>query len=153
MTTIALADVARLTRGLHEALAELQLDSRLTYVADVTEQAAHRTLDLVEQARAQLETIGKLGVDTAPLRGTLNQLAVAQEYQDLSGQVIKRVVTLACGVESALLDLLRASGGSTAPLQKTPAAPLSGLHGPAVPGGPKATSQQDADALLASLGF
>ena len=37
------------------------------------------------------------------LRGTLSDLAQAQEYQDISGQIIKRVITLVCMVERSLL--------------------------------------------------
>jgi chemotaxis protein CheZ len=195
------ARVARLTRELHDAVVELRVDERLTriagdeipdarhrldYVMQVTEKAAHRTLDLVEQARG----VGK-GIDTAAahiaeaesviadnhpdianvavllhdvgdalrtqsafLRSTLSELAQAQEYQDISGQIIKRVITLVCNVESALLELLRSAGGSG--LQPAPSRPIQvkngELAGPAVPGA-AAASQQDADELLASLGF
>jgi chemotaxis protein CheZ len=195
------ARVARLTRELHDAVVALRVDERLAqiagdefpdarhrldYVMQVTEKAAHRTLDLVEQARGVT-----VGIDTAAahvaeaeaviadnhpdignvavllhdvgdalrtnsqfLRTTLSELAQAQEYQDISGQIIKRVITLVCSVESALLELLRSAGGQT--LQAAPAQPIQAkageLAGPAVPGA-AAASQQDADELLASLGF
>ena len=195
------ARVARLTRELHDAVVELRVDERLTriagdeipdarhrldYVMQVTEKAAHRTLDLVEQARGVTRAIDTAAEhlveaenvisDNHPdianvavllhdvgdalrgqstfLRGTLSDLAQAQEYQDISGQIIKRVITLVCNVESALLELLRSAGGQS--LQTTAPRPIQAktgeLAGPAVPGA-AAASQQDADELLASLGF
>lgn len=178
--------VAELTRRLHTAVAELRLDERLTriagdaipdarhrlrHVVDLTEAAAHRTLDLVEQMRAQASEfavtadrlIGADQADTqmlcaslrdgsAQLRERLNDLAIAQGYQDITGQIIKRVITLVEDLEGALLELL---GSHPACLKTAAPAPISDgkaeLPGPALPG-QAAASQQDADALLASLG-
>ncbi|MEW6167202.1 MAG: protein phosphatase CheZ [Pseudomonadota bacterium] len=195
------AYVARLTRELHEAVVEMRMDERLArlagdeipdardrldYVMQVTESAAHRTLDLVDEARevaagidraaAQLaeteavlaeahpdvasvgvlmhEVHGELTRCAAALRGTLSELAQAQAYQDISGQIIKRVITLVRNVETALLELLRAAGSGLQSAPQRPIQPLSGeLAGPALPGQAGAASQQDADELLASLGF
>ncbi|HEX4896514.1 MAG TPA: protein phosphatase CheZ [Solimonas sp.] len=178
------AHVARLTRQLHSAVTELRLDQRLTdlagaeipdarsrldYVMRMTEQAAHRTLDLVEAASNQSRQLAQLALRADPalaaelaaangrLRAHLSELAQAQEYQDLTGQIIKRVMTLVQGVESALLELLCAAGRQglqTLPARPIAALPASGLAGPAVPGlSTGAASQQDADELLASLGF
>lgn len=170
--------LARLTRELHRALGELGLDSRLSdlagsgipdacgrldYVMQVTEQAAHRTLDLVDSTRALAGNIlGRATAmqdsaarqaileDTATLRHQLTELAQAQEYQDIAGQTIKRVIGLVRSVEQALLDLLRAAGTRPTMTGVPPPAPR-GLQGPALPG--TGHSQQDADELLASLGF
>jgi len=171
--------LARLTRELHRALGELGLDSRLSdlagsgipdacgrldYVVQVTEQAAHRTLDLVDSSRAlaadilshaaaMQDTSSRQAIldDTEKLRHQLTELAQAQEYQDIAGQTIKRVIGLVRNVEQALLDLLRAAGTkpSVAPMKPLPP---RGLEGPALPGS-GGHSQQDADELLASLGF
>lgn len=194
--------VARLTRELHDAMRELRFDeqlsslagreipdacSRLDYVTRVTEEAAHKTLDLVEECqqltqeialathdlsaacmRAQIyagspysvaglvvnvdETREHIGNNAAELRDRLSRLAQAQEYQDLAGQVIKRVTQLVRSVEHALIELLRASGG--APAARPFEAPANGLHGPEVTGvTPAAVSQDAADSLLAELGF
>ena len=194
--------VGRLTRELHDAMRELRFDaqlsdlagrdipdacSRLDYVAKVTEEAAHKTLDLVEQCqrftqdivlatndlsaacqRAHVyagspyslsglvvsvdETREHIVGSATQLRERLSQLAQAQEYQDLAGQVIKRVTQLVKSVERALIDLLRASGGAVT--TKAAETPSNGLHGPAVTGvTPAAVSQDDADSLLAELGF
>lgn len=195
------AQVARLTRELHDAVTQLRLDERLAriagdempdarhrldYVMQMTEKAAHRTLDLVEQARgvahgidaaarqiAEAERViadnhpdianvsvllhgtgDELRAQSAFLRGTLSDLAQAQEYQDISGQIIKRVITLVCTVEASLLDLLRSADGSGLQIPASrPIQPTTGeLAGPALPGA-VAASQQDADELLAGLGF
>ncbi len=170
--------LARLTRELHRALGELGLDSRLSdlagsgipdacgrldYVVQVTEQAAHRTLDLVDSSRVLAADILAHATalpdsparqvildDTEKLRHQLTELAQAQEYQDIAGQTIKRVIGLVRSVEQALLDLLRAAGTRPSTMPMKPVAPR-GLEGPAMPG--TGHSQQDADDLLASLGF
>ena len=201
-------NVAKLTRELHDAVRELRFDehlaslagdaipdacSRLDYVVQVTEEAAHKTLDLVEQTRAltgriessvsamgracelaqsQMQSptqafraapdlvscVDDLGAQIVAaneaLRGKLSQLAQAQEYQDLAGQVIKRVTLLVRSVERALIDLLRASGTHLGNRNAAADAPPNGLHGPAIAGvTPAAVSQDDADSLLAELGF
>lgn len=173
--------VAELTRRLHTAVLELRLDERLTRIAGdampdarqrlhhvvrMTEDAAHRTLDLVDQMRGVTREMTRsaesldggdlrraaLLRDAESLRERLNELAIAQEYQDLTGQIIKRIIVLVEDVEAALLELLGAHAGH---LKMPPSLPLSEaqavLSGPALPG-QITTSQQDADALLASLG-
>jgi chemotaxis protein CheZ len=185
------AGIARLTRGLHEGLRELGLDSRLEMVAGsdipdacarldhvvtMTEAAAHRTLDLVEDGRAVADALHDVRLHLAlprpladaavqadalrssrdavaeaetRLREILTALAQAQEYQDLSGQLIRRVIVLVRNVESTLLELLGA-GGLHAAL--SPGKVPAGLAGPALPGA-GAANQDDADRLLAGLGF
>src|SRR3546814_18499362 len=115
----------------------------------MTEDAAHKTLDIVDQMRGVARQIARNAetLDTSDLRRAallrdadvlrerLNELAIAQEYQDLTGQIIKRIIALVEDVEGALLELL----GAHATHLKTPA-PLPipegqvVLAGPAVPG-------------------
>lgn len=87
------------------------------------------------------------------LRSQLNDMATAQEYQDITGQIIKKVIALVEEVDAALAELLQAHGG---PLKAPSRLPIpeqnEALPGPALPGRP-AANQQDADALLDSLGF
>ncbi|WP_051749026.1 protein phosphatase CheZ [Nevskia soli] len=184
------AGVARLTRSLHDNLRELGLDGRLTrfagndmpdacvrldHVVKMTEEAAHRTLDLVDDGRAIADSLAdvrvhlarlhhdgperglleaRLAVDDAEvrLRGTLTALAQAQEYQDLSGQMIRRVIDLVRNVEAALLELLGEDAVQSAP-ELPLNEPQAALPGPALPGTAGAADQGDADRLLASLGF
>jgi chemotaxis protein CheZ len=79
--------------------------------------------------------------------GLLTEIMMTQGFQDLSGQVIKKVLDIITRTESQLLDLLV----DTAP-------PIPGLRtenidlqGPQVPD--KALKQDDVDDLLASMGF
>jgi chemotaxis protein CheZ len=195
-------NLAKLTRELHQAVRELNFDerlqqlagndipdarARLDYVVKLGEDAAHRTLDHVDDARKALDTLGgcasriaevqaklagseSLAQAQAPalhesvetmkqvageVRSHLSAISQAQEYQDLSGQVIRRVITLVHNIEGALIKLLKATNDG---LKPTPSAPITTapgeLAGPAVPGlETGAQSQQDADALLAELGF
>lgn len=117
----------------------------LDHVTALTEQAAHRSLDLVEQGRslvACLESSPDHATACAELRTIFNDLALAQGYQDLTGQILKRVRQLVAGVEHSLQALAEGSDAGTA------------ATGPAVPGIDGArSSQSEADDLLAELGI
>lgn len=78
-------------------------------------------------------------------RGVLTDIMLAQDFQDLSGQVIGKIINIITRTEQQLLDLLVHSG----PQEATPEA--EALEGPQVPD--KAMKQDDVDDLLASLGF
>ena len=82
---------------------------------------------------------------SAGMAETLTSIMLAQDFQDLSGQVIKKVVAIISHTEDQLGRLL-ADGGSAAVPVMTPT-----LQGPQVP--TKAVAQADVDDLLASLGF
>jgi chemotaxis protein CheZ len=81
----------------------------------------------------------------------LTEIILAQDFQDLTGQVIKKITDVAHSLERQLLDLLV----DNAPPAKVQAA--SGvLHGPVINGHVQCdavTSQQQVDELLESLGF
>ncbi len=110
----------------------------------------------------------------------LNEIMMAQNYQDLTGQVIQKVSTLVQEVEKNLLTLLQL--GNKLLTDKTSLNKASGYeqvevvatniargdkaeddqkqnnlgYGPAVPGVSKGDvlhSQEDVDDLLSSLGF
>ncbi|MDF2488928.1 MAG: chemotaxis phosphatase, CheZ [Pseudomonas sp.] len=150
-------EVGKLTRELHSAIVSFQIDprmpqaeevsqitdatERLSYVVKLTEGAANRTMDLVEDSTPVLNTLAaeaqSLSVDwqrfmrrevaatefrelakridsflTRSEAGSrevathLNDILLAQDYQDLTGQVIKRVTQLVTDVESNLLKLV-----------------------------------------------
>jgi chemotaxis protein CheZ len=70
---------------------------------------------------------------------------MAQDFQDLSGQVINKVIKIITRTEKQLLELL---------VSHTPQAKVetvTKLEGPQTPD--KAMKQDDVDDLLASLGF
>jgi chemotaxis protein CheZ len=83
----------------------------------------------------------------------LSEVLMAQSYQDLTGQIIKRVIALVEEVEGNLVNLIRLSGQRFAPQTQSDAIRL---EGPQVPGreSPDAVANQDeVDDLLSSLGF
>lgn len=80
---------------------------------------------------------------------TLSEIMLSQDFQDLSGQVIQKVVKIITETEDQLLGLLL----KHAPMQASDLTHDSSkqLQGPQVEG--KALEQGDVDDLLASLGF
>jgi chemotaxis protein CheZ len=81
---------------------------------------------------------------------TLTEIMMAQDFQDLSGQVIKKVIDIISRTENQLLQLLK----ETAPehvVAAVAAANAATLQGPLTPD--KALKQDDVDDLLAQLGF
>lgn len=160
--------------------------SRLSYIARLTGQAAEKVLNQVDQAKAQhdyiaAETrrIGELIVKdpvaavakghvmnflhdveaaSKQVDGHLTEIMMAQDFHDLTGQVIARVVNLAASIEEQLVQLLIQTAPPDA-ARKAPAvqeAYTPALDGPVVnPQGNTdvVTSQSQVDELLASLGF
>ncbi len=93
--------------------------------------------------------------DSSELHASLSEVLMAQDFQDLTGQIISKVIVLVQDVEQKLVKLVRITGnklddGSSAKKQEEE------LAGPAIPGldqGDQVTSQDDVDDLLSSLGF
>ncbi|MEW6164180.1 MAG: protein phosphatase CheZ [Pseudomonadota bacterium] len=82
----------------------------------------------------------------------LNEIMMAQDFQDLTGQVIKKVVEMVQGIETQLLQVLI----EVMPDEKKAAAPEGLMNGPvisAVGRSDVVTSQAQVDDLLESLGF
>jgi len=92
------------------------------------------------------------------LQGNLSDVLMAQDFQDLTGQIIRRVITLVQDVEQSLVELVRLSGRAMLPERK-PASdkPNIRAEGPAVPGiaaqAEVIQGQDEVDDLLSSLGF
>lgn len=93
------------------------------------------------------------------LNTRLSQVLMAQEHQDLTGQIIQKVIELVRDVEGKLVELVRLSGArKVKPESGRKGDPESGtgVHGPIVPGVDKVdgvTDQDEVDDLLSSLGF
>src|SRR5690606_1529139 len=147
-------EVGKLTRELHSAIVNFQIDphmpqaeevsqitdatERLGYVVKLTEAAANRTMDLVENSTPLVNSLSdeaqalstdwgrfmrrevgaeefrelarrvdgfltRSSEDNRVVSSNLNDILLAQDYQDLTGQVIKRVTQLVTEVESNLL--------------------------------------------------
>jgi chemotaxis protein CheZ len=158
--------LAKLSQTLGEALGELpavdaavgelpDACARLDHVVAMTEQATNRTLDLVEDSQKLMEKLLVPGDDhealLRALRSNLSEMALAQSYQDLTGQIIKKVAGIVRGVHDQLTAMgLPPTGGSA---RRKDEDPLAG-SGPAIAGVDKpATSQSDADDLLSDLGL
>lgn len=121
----------------------------------LTRMAASSDLS-VERARALLGVCGKFADRTsefATKQGSiLSDIMMAQDFQDLSGQVIKKVIDIINRTELQLVQLLIDSAPNP---DKKIVAEFTGethqLHGPQ--GNETALAQGDVDDLLASLGF
>ncbi|ANQ84628.1 chemotaxis regulator CheZ [Azoarcus olearius] len=112
-------------------------------------------LSVDEFKQLALETRGFLGTAAQNSRATnaqLLEIMMAQDFQDLTGQVIKRVVDMAQTLETQLLQVL---------LEVTPAEKRNDKHsglmnGPVISSEGRddvVTSQGQVDDLLESLGF
>tara|TARA_R110002096_G_scaffold268308_16_gene462109 strand:- start:5478 stop:6242 length:765 start_codon:yes stop_codon:yes gene_type:complete len=85
-----------------------------------------------------------------------NDIVLAQSFQDLTGQIIKKVITLVQDVENSLVDLIRIAGTPQPKVAESKAQEKGQLDGPLVPGidvQGAVNSQDEVDDLLSSLGF
>lgn len=80
----------------------------------------------------------------------LMQIMEAQEFRDVAGQMVKKIVDAAVEIESILLDILK----EYAPDKKDSLISTEGLTaGPALKNKDNVNGQDEVDDLLASLGF
>ena len=123
----------------------------------LTRMAASEDLT-VERARALMGVCGKFAERTstfAEKQGSiLSDIMMAQDFQDLSGQVIKKVIDIINRTELELVQLLIDSAPNQTD-KDTPEEEFTGethqLQGPQA--AESALAQGDVDDLLASLGF
>lgn len=88
------------------------------------------------------------------VRDHLTSVLLAQEYQDLTGQIIKKVINLVGEVEDKLIGLIKITGAPQ--LAKKSGDKAGTLDGPPVPGiahKDTVSGQDEVDDLLSSLGF
>lgn len=156
--------VGRLTRGLHNAIVNFHVDAdlskeppniansdihdasnRLSYVIELTQKAAEKTMDVVDEAApiamnlgqeaSSLRTewarlkrremgpdefrelyermdifFGQMVTGTEQISKNLQDIVLEQGFQDLTGQVLKRVIGLINEVEKDLVSLVRIAG-------------------------------------------
>jgi chemotaxis protein CheZ len=164
--------------------------SRLSYIARLTGEAAEKVLNNVDQAKAHHDRIAaetrRIGalivkdpvaavakghvmnfiddVETATkqIDENLTSIMMAQDFHDLTGQVIAKVLTLAANIEEQLVQLLVLTAPADSPAKSsTPSEPVPQitepiLQGPVInpEGNPDVVKgQSEVDDLLASLGF
>lgn len=194
-----------IVRLLHDSLRELGYDKALTeastqivdaqdrleYVASLTEQAANKVLntlddgmpaqDLLSKQAKDMENrwddlfSGKLSIEqfkalagdskqfaqlvseaTEAEKARLLEIMMAQDFQDITGQLIKKVVVITKTVENELTQLLKDSAPpdvkeKLAQKQAAQEQPQPLMSGPSVPSA--ALDQDSVDDLLADLGF
>ena len=121
----------------------------------LTRMAAVEELN-VERARALMSVCGKFAERTAKFSenqaNVLSDIMMAQDFQDLSGQVIKKVIDIITRTELQLLQLLVDSSPKSETLGEVAfTGETHQLQGPQV--ADIALAQNDVDDLLASLGF
>jgi len=202
-------EVGKLTRQLHNALNNFQVDdrivgltkdeipdakSRLTYVIEETEKAANTTMDAVEESMPIAESLaGRIDAvmpewkklmsreiefgefktlchdvdrllsdaanETSRLTQLLTEVLMAQGYQDLTGQVIRKVIELVKEVEESLVNMLTMFGEPESVRQgKSPRKKQTKVEaeGPIIDADQRddvVKGQDDVDDLLSSLGF
>jgi chemotaxis protein CheZ len=154
--------------------------SRLNYIAEKTGAAANKVLNSVDQAKIEHNTIAAetrriaaaivadpvkavasgsvmnfvsdVEAATARIDQHLTDIMMAQDFHDLTGQVVAKVVSLAADLEDSLVKLLV----QAAPPEQAQKVEASLLAGPVVnPEGRTdvVANQGEVDDLLASLGF
>lgn len=104
---------------------------------------------LVQDTRAYLAQVPQ---QTAATNAQLMEIIVAQDFQDLTGQVIKKILDAAQQLENQLLGLLI----ETTPQEKRQSVAPGLLNGPVINAAGRSdvvTSQAQVDDLLESLGF
>jgi chemotaxis protein CheZ len=98
------------------------------------------------------------GNETEHMRSLMTDVLMAQDFQDLTGQVIRKVIDLVREVEDSLINMLTAFGISTESAMEK-AKPKVGenlVEGPIVNADERddvVENQDDVDDLLSSLGF
>jgi chemotaxis protein CheZ len=100
-----------------------------------------------------IEFMDRTQQDSAQLHSSLSEVLMAQDFQDLTGQIIRKVIDLVQDVEQKLVKLVRITGNKLDDGKKEN---KEDLAGPAIPGldqGDQVTNQDDVDDLLSSLGF
>jgi chemotaxis protein CheZ len=154
--------------------------SRLTYIAEKTAAAAEKVLNSVDRAKvdhaaiseatrsiaeaivkdpvkavasgAVLNFVQDVEQRTSRIDGHLTDIMMAQDFHDLTGQVVAKVVTLANDLEDSLVKLLV----QVVPPDQREKVDPNVLAGPVVNAEGRTdvvTNQGEVDDLLASLGF
>ena len=154
--------------------------SRLTYIANKTADAANKVLNSVDQAKAEhaaisnatremaeaivanpvkavatgavMNFVKEVETRTASIDNHLTDIMMAQDFHDLTGQVVAKVVTLANDLEDSLVKLLV----QVVPPDRRELVDPNVLNGPVVNAEGRTdvvTNQGEVDDLLASLGF
>lgn len=94
--------------------------------------------------------------ETQTLNALLTEVLMAQGYQDLTGQVIRRVIELVKEVQSSLVHMLKVFGEPETVIMTDPQKEKIKAEGPVIDAQQRddvVNGQDDVDDLLSSLGF
>lgn len=86
----------------------------------------------------------------------LNKVLMAQGFQDLTSQIIKRVISLVEEVETSMVNIIQLAGTKSNNSAKSEKDSSGKLEGPVIPGlesSGTVSGQDEVDDLLSSLGF
>lgn len=126
----------------------------LELAQSLSKMAASEDLSVV-MARALMGQCGKFAERTATFASgqadVLSDIMMSQDFQDLSGQVIKKVIDIISRTEMQLVQLLVDSSPQVQKEETVFTGETHQLQGPQSPNA--ALAQGDVDDLLASLGF
>lgn len=190
--SLLLTDVQRLSESLLGALTRFRSDSRiatlavkdipdarlrLDHVLALTEEAAHKTLDIIEHSVPLADATAKGAAELTEtldershreirhfltevrgnaeqVRHNLREVMLAQGFQDLTGQILHGVRTLVVEIETVLQELASIAG-VTLKLPVIAEPPSTKPQGPAIPNltTDTVTAQGDVDDLIAGLGI
>jgi chemotaxis protein CheZ len=151
-------EIGKLTRALHDSIKDIkngdelsegsgmgQASDKLSFVIEMTDKAANRTMDLAEEGmplntenlegaialqeqwqkflhkelkpdefRDLTKKINKYfsqtQINSKKIASNLSDILMAQDFQDLTGQVIQRVTKLVAEVETRLVELVAMAG-------------------------------------------
>ncbi|MGN6390613.1 MAG: protein phosphatase CheZ [Burkholderiaceae bacterium] len=192
-----------IVRLLHDSLRELGFDrslsdvaseitdakGRLEHVATLTEQAANKVLNTIDEGMPAQDALsksakdiedrwnrlyaGEMGIEefkalaadsrrfaaetlavSEAEKSRLLNIMMAQDFQDITGQLIKKIVSITHKAEQELAQLLKDNAPAEYRASMTVEQqdkPVELMQGPAAPG--TAMEQDDVDNLLDSLGF
>jgi len=140
-----------------------QLNERLNKVLPEWKKLMRRQIELGGFKNLCAELDGLLedaSNDSKALNNSLTEVLMAQGYQDLTGQVIRQVITLVKEVEQHLVDMLATFGDKEHIKDKTqPSLEIDDkvkAEGPIIDAAERddvVNNQDDVDDLLSSLGF
>jgi chemotaxis protein CheZ len=94
---------------------------------------------------------GVVNEATEAEKARLLDIMMAQDFQDITGQLIKKIVAITSKAEQELAQLLRDNAPPEVKAAIAESKPVELMQGPAAPG--TALGQDDVDSLLADLGF
>lgn len=137
------------------------LKDRSTHLSGQWDKFLHREMEVEDfrhLSRELRDFLEGLTNESHELHNRLNEIMMAQGFQDLTGQVIKKVISLVQDVESRLVHIIRLAGDmhtskNDEDIRKQK---MADEHGPAIPGVTQSevvSGQDDVDDLLSSLGF